>query len=92
MNSELQLKDAKFEIKSKLIGLLTQLKGFKFVKTLYLVIKQNMTHFIHTQKAETIINESNIDDVVKWIYTKITSNIKRFSGKASVIEHSIVQW
>ena len=47
--------------------------------TLYLVIKQNMT-FYSLSKAETIINESDIDDVVKWIYTTITSNIKTFSG------------
>ena len=47
--------------------------------TVYLVIKQNMT-FYSLSKAETIINESDIDDVVKWIYTTITSNIKTFSG------------
>ena len=32
--------------------------------TLYLVIKQNLT-FYSLSKAETIINESDIDDVVK---------------------------
>ena len=37
---ELQLKDTKFAIKSKLIELLTQLKGFKFVTTLVLVFKK----------------------------------------------------
>ena len=33
-NPELQLKDTESTIKSKLIQLLTQLKGFKFVKAL----------------------------------------------------------
>ena len=36
-NLELQLKDIESAIKSKLIDLLTQLKGFKFVTTLVLV-------------------------------------------------------
>ena len=39
-NPELQLKDTKAAIKSKLIQLLTQLKGFKFVTTLLLVFKK----------------------------------------------------
>ena len=39
-NPELQLKDTESEIKSKLIELLTQLKGFKFVTTLLLVFKK----------------------------------------------------
>ena len=38
-NPELQLKDNESAIKSKLIQLLTQLKGFKFVATLFLVFK-----------------------------------------------------
>ena len=36
-NLELQLKDTESAIKSKLIDLLTQLKGFEFVTTLVLV-------------------------------------------------------
>ena len=39
-NSELQLKDIDSAIKSKLIELLTQLKGFKFVTALVLVFKK----------------------------------------------------
>ena len=39
-NPELQLKDTEFAIKSKLIELLTQLKGFKFVTILVLVSKK----------------------------------------------------
>ena len=37
---ELQLKDSESAIKSKLIELLTQLKGFTLVKTLALVFKR----------------------------------------------------
>ena len=37
---ELQLKDTESAIKNKLIDLLTQLKGFKFVKTLVLMLKK----------------------------------------------------
>ena len=54
-NSELQLKDTESAIKSKLIELLTQLKGFKFVTALVLVfkkIKQSMTIFIQAQKQK----------------------------------------
>ena len=37
---ELKFKDTEFAIKSKLIDLLTQLKGFKFVTTLVLVFRK----------------------------------------------------
>ena len=40
MYPELQLKDTESAIKSKLIELLTQLRGFKFVTTLVLVFKK----------------------------------------------------
>ena len=39
-NPELQLKDTESAIKSKLIELLTQLKSFKLVKTLFLVFRK----------------------------------------------------
>ena len=39
-NPELQLKDTEYATKSKLIELLTQLKGFKMVTTLVLVFKK----------------------------------------------------
>ena len=39
-NLELHLKDTKSAIKSKLIELFTQLKGFKLVATLVLVFKK----------------------------------------------------
>ena len=62
-NTELQLKDIESEIKSKLIDLLTQLKGFKFVTTLFLVfkkIRQSMTLFIHTQKQKQLSMEATL--------------------------------
>ena len=39
-NPKIQLKDTKSAIKNKLIYLLTQSRGFKFVKTLVLVFKK----------------------------------------------------
>ena len=37
--------------------------------------------FYSHPKAETIINETDIDDVFKSIYTTVTSNIQKFFGK-----------
>ena len=58
-NLELQLKDTESAIKSKLIDLLGQLKGFKFVAKLVLVLKKiesedkkSMKLFIQTQKQK----------------------------------------
>ena len=69
-NTELQLKDTESAIKSKLIELLIQLKGFKFVATLALVFKKIESEdktkydtFYSNSKAEIIIIESDIDDV-----------------------------
>ena len=48
-----------------------------------------------TSKTETIINESDVDDVFKSIYTTIITNIKKSLGKSSswiidsVIDHNI---
>ena len=61
-------------IKSKLIDLLTQLKGFKFATALVLVFKRidsedktkYDTIYSHS-KGRKIINESDIDDVFKSI-------------------------
>ena len=50
------------------------------------------TFYSHS-KAETVIKESEIDDVFESIYATITSNIKNYLGKGSgwiidsVIEH-----
>ena len=62
--------------------LLTQLKRFKFVTTLVLVFKKiesedktKYNNFYSNSKIEMIINESDIDDVFKSIYTTILLNI-----------------
>ena len=101
-NPELKLKDTESAIKSKLIELLTQLKGFKFVTTLVLVFKKigsedktKNGNFYSSSKTEIIINESDIDDVFKSIYTKIITNIQKSLRKGSswiidaVIDHTI---
>ena len=66
---ELQFKDTESAIKSKLIELLTQLKGFKFVKTLALVFKKiesedktKYDNFYSSSNSEIIIIESDTDD------------------------------
>ena len=90
-NSELQLKDSEYTIKSKLVELLTQLKGFKFATTLVLVFKKierkdktRYDNFYSTLEAEIVINESDIDDVFQSIYTTIITNIQKSLGKGSV--------
>ena len=101
-NPELQLKDAKSTIKSKPIELLTQLKGFKFVTSLFLVSKriesQDKTkydNFNSSSRFKKMINESEIDDVFQSIYTTIITNIQISLGKSSdwtidsVIDHTI---
>ena len=67
---------------------MTELRGFKFVPTLVLVFekvesddKTKYDTFYSHSKAETIINESDIDDVFESIYTTITSNIQISLGK-----------
>ena len=72
-NPEIQLKVTEFAIKSKLMTILTQLKGFKYVTTLALVFKKilksederKFDNFYSSSKAEIIINESEIDDMYK---------------------------
>ena len=83
--------------------MLTELKGFKFVKTLVLVLtkiesedKTRYDTFYSHPKAEAIINESDIDDnIFKSIYTTVISNIQKLLGKGlgwiifSALEHNI---
>ena len=84
-NPELELINTESEIKSKLIELLIQLKGFKFLTTLVLVFKKidkkwrknKYNSFYLHSKAETSTNESDIDNVFQSIYTTITSNIQK---------------
>ena len=77
-------------IKSKLVDLLIQLKGLKFVTTLALVFKKIESNdktkydtFYSNSKADKIINESDIDDVFKSIYTTILLNRQKYLEKDS---------
>ena len=90
-NSEIQLKDTQSTIKSKLIELMTQLLGFKFVATLVLVLKNiecedktKYDSFYSSSKAKIIVDESDIDDVFQSIYTTIIKNIQKSLRKGSV--------
>ena len=82
LNPELQLKDTESIIKNELVDLLTELKGFKFLTTLVLEFRkiqgddktQYSTFYSHS-KSETIVNESDIDDVLESVYTTVISNI-----------------
>ena len=72
LNPELQLKDTESATKGKLLELLTQLKGCKFAATLVLVFKKiesedktNYENFHSSSKAEILISEGDIDDVLK---------------------------
>ena len=80
---------------------MTQLKGFKFVTTLVLVFKKiesegktKYDNFYSSSKAEIIINESDISNVFKSLYTA-TTNIQKSLGKDSgwlidlVTDHTI---
>ena len=100
--SELEIKDTECAIKSKLIDLLTQLKGFKFTRISFSVFKKienedktKYDNFYSNSKAKIIINESDIDDVFQSIYTTITTNIQKSLVKGSgwiidsVIDHMV---
>ena len=103
VNPEVHLKDTASAIESKLIKLLTQVKGFKFVTTLVLVFKKIESEdkmkydtVYSSSKAEIIINKIDIvDDVFQSICTAISSNIQISLGKGScwiidsVIGHTI---
>ena len=91
MNSftlELHLKSTEFTIKNKLKDLLSELGGFKFVTTLVSKLKKTesddetkYTTFYSNSNAETIINESDIDDIFESIYREIVSNIQNILEK-----------
>ena len=85
---------------NKVIKLLSKLRGFKFVTTLFLKVKKiendyeiKFTIFYSNPKAQAIINKSDIDDLFESIYTTIISNIQKYLGKGSgwiinsVIDH-----
>ena len=64
-NPELQLKDTDSAIKRKLVELLAQLRGFKFLTTLVFVFKkiESKDKTNSSSKAEKMINESGIENV-----------------------------
>ena len=66
------------------------MRGFKFEAILVLEFKKienddetKFTTFYFNSKPQTIINESNIDDIFESIYIKIISNIQKYLGKGS---------
>ena len=67
---------------------MSEVRGFRFVITLVLVLqkieskdKTKYDNFYSNSKAEIIINESDIENVFKSIYTTIISNIQKSSRK-----------
>ena len=89
INFELQPKDTEFEFRIELIDLLTKLEGFKLVATLVIEFKKTEsdgpkhTTFYFNSETETIINKSDIDDVIKSMYSKIILHIQKCLGKGS---------
>ena len=78
------------------------MRGFKFVTTLVKEFKKiesddatKYINFYSNSKAETIINESDIDGVFESIYTTIILNIQKDLGRGSgwitdsVVSHTI---
>ena len=68
----------------------------KWICRSYLILFHlNYDNFYSSSKAEIIINESDVDDVFKSIYTTVIRNIQRSLGKGSgwiidpVIDHTI---
>ena len=99
-NPELQLKDTESAIKSNLIELLSELKGFRFMATLVLVFKKieskdktKYDNFYSSSKAEIFINESDINESDN-LYHNYCKHAKSL-GKGScwiinsVIDHTI---
>ena len=88
-NPELLLKDTESAVKNKLKKLLTILSWFKFMTTWLVLMfkkienddKRKFDKFFSHLKAETIINESGIDNAFESIYTTNISNIQFFLGK-----------
>ena len=90
-NLKLKHRHTESIIKNKLIDLLTKLKRFKFLTILFLLFKKiesdektKYSNFYWNSKEDTIINESDIDDVFESIYTTIISNIQKSLGKFQV--------
>ena len=71
-------------MENKLIDSLSELRGFNFAVTIVLEFKKRQSYdktlystFYSNSKAETIINESDIDDVFESIYSTIISNLQK---------------
>ena len=98
-NTQLQPRDTKSTIRNKLKDSLTKLR---LVTTLVLEFKTidsddetKWCTFYFSSKVETMINESDIDDVFGLICSTIISNIQKLLGKISgwvvdsVVDHTI---
>ena len=99
---EVQFKDTESKIKNKLKKSLTELRGFKIVTTLVLAFqkiesdsKTKYDSFYSISKAEIIVNEKDIDVLLKSIYTAVILNMQKSLGKVPgwindlVIDHNI---
>ena len=80
-NPKQQPNDTESAIKSKLIELLSELRGFRFVTS---KDKTKHDNFRSSSKVEIIINESDIENVSKLIYTTIIAKMQKSSGKVQV--------
>ena len=77
---------------------MSEFRGFKFVATLVLEFKKIQSNdqtkygtFYLNPRAETIINESDINDVLESVYIKIISNLKKYIWKGlSWIINSVI--
>ena len=94
INPEQQRKGTESATERKLKQLLSELRGFKLVTTPALVLKNIESEdktkydaFYSHSKAERIINESDIDDVFKSIYTTIISNIHKIFRKSFRLDY-----
>ena len=81
-NPELSLNNTESSIKNKLIDLLSELRGFKFVTTFLEEFKKNST-FCLNSKVGTVINKSDIDNAFESIYNTILLNKHKSLGKGS---------
>ena len=94
---ELRLKGGVSAFKSRLIESLTQLRGFKVLATLVLVFKKietsDETKYDNLYSAQNLIKESDVENVLKSVYTVIIAYIQKSLGKGSgwiidsVIDH-----
>ena len=70
-NPELQVKNTEFEIRNKLIHLLTELEGLKFVTTLVLEFKKytmmiDTASFIQTQNQKQLLMKMILMIYLNW--------------------------